>query len=100
MPSYVILTSFTRAGIENVAASPDRTTAAIRRIESLGGAIREFFVAMGRYDGVLIADFPEDETAAAAVLELGASGHATTETLQAFDLDAFRAIVDTLAEGR
>lgn len=93
MPSYVLLTSFTRPGIENVAASPDRTVAAIDLIESLGGQVREFFVVMGRYDGVLVADFPDDETAAAAVLSLGASGNVTTETLRAFDLDDFRDIL-------
>lgn len=97
MPSYVILTRFTRTGIENVEESPDRTEEAVTLIESLGGELREFFVVMGRYDGVLIADFPDDETAAAAVLALGRSGNVTTETLRAFDLAEFREIVDAVA---
>lgn len=98
MQSYVILTSFTRTGIENVEESPERTAEAASLIESLGGELREFFVVMGRYDGVLIADFPDDETAAAAVLALGQSGNVTTETLKAFDLDEFREIVDEVGE--
>lgn len=96
MPSYVILTRFTRTGIENVAESPRRTEEAVALIESLGGELREFFVVMGRYDGVLIADFPDDETAAVAVLALGASGNVTTETMRAFDLDSFRDVVGRL----
>jgi uncharacterized protein with GYD domain len=93
MPSYVILTTFTRTGSEQVAESPERTEDAKAMIESLGGELREFFVVMGRYDGILVADFPDDETAARAVLALGKSGNVTTETLKAFDLDAFREIV-------
>ena len=99
MPSYVILTSFTRTGIENVEKSPNRTEDTIELIESVGGELREFFVVMGRYDGVLIADFPDDETATRAVLALGKSGNVTTETLKAFDLSAFREIVAHVDEG-
>lgn len=99
MPSYIILTRFTQAGIENVAESPARTDDAIELIDSLGGELREFFVVMGRYDGVLIADFPDDETAARAVLALGSSGNVTTETLRGFDLETFRDIVAHLEEG-
>lgn len=96
MSSYAVLTRFTGPGIENVAESPDRTGDAIAVIESLGEVVREFHVVMGRHDGVLIADFPDDETAAAAVLELGSSGNVATETLKAFDLDAFREILARL----
>lgn len=98
MPSYVILTRFTQTGIEHVEESPDRTENAIAMIESLGGEIREFFVVLGQYDGVLIADFPDDETAARAALALGKSGAVTTETLKAFDLDAFGEIVATIED--
>ena len=93
MPSYVILTRFTRTGIEHVERSPERTEDTTDLIESLGGELRDFFVVMGRYDGVVIADFPDDRTAARAVLVLGNSGHVTTETLRAFGLDAFHEIV-------
>lgn len=98
MPSYVILTRFTRTGIANVEESPERTAEARALIESAGGRLREFFVVMGRYDGVLVADFPDEETAAAAVLALGRSGNVTTETLRAFDLDEFRDVVARVEE--
>ena len=98
MPSYIILTQFTRTGIERVERGPERTEDAIDLMESLGGELRDFFVVMGRYDGVVIADFPDDETVARAVLALGNSGHVTTETLRAFGLDAFREIVADIEE--
>lgn len=96
MPTYVLLTTFTQQGIENVQDSPERTEHAKSLVESVGGTWKEFFVTMGRYDGVVIAEFPDDETAAQAVLTLARSGNVTTETLRAFTLDEFRDIVDNI----
>ena len=93
MQTYVFLTKFTRRGIENVQDSPARTEQAREMVESLGGTWEAFFVTMGRYDGLVIAEFPDDETAARAALALGSSGSVTTETLRAFTLDEFRDIV-------
>lgn len=96
MPTYVLLTKFTQQGIENVHESPDRTEDAKALVESIGGTWTEFFVTMGRYDGLVIADFPDDATAAQAVLALASSGSVTTETLRAFTLDEFRDIVEAM----
>lgn len=96
MPSYVFLTTFTQQGIEHVRDSPQRTEDAKALIESLGGTWKDFYVTLGQYDGVVIADFPDDETAATAALELASSGNVTTETLRAFSLDEFHDIVDDL----
>ncbi len=97
MPTYVLLTTFTQEGIENVRDSPERTEHAKDLVESLGGTWKDFFVTMGRYDGVVIADFPDDATAARAVLELAESGNVTTETLRAFTLEEFRDIIDAMS---
>lgn len=51
---------------------------------------------MRRYDGLVIAEFPDDETAAQAALTLASSGNVTTETLRAFTRDGFRDIVDAM----
>ena len=96
MPTYVLLTTFTQTGVENVRDSPERTDHARELIESLGGTWKDFYVTMGRYDGVVIANFPDDETAAQAALALAESGNVTTETLRAFDLEEFREIVDAM----
>lgn len=96
MPTYVLLTEFTQQGIENVHDSPDRTEDAKALVESMGGLWKSFFVTMGRYDGLIIADFPDAETAAQAALSLASSGNVTTETLRAFTLDEFRETVDSL----
>lgn len=97
MPTYVFLTNFTQQGIENVQDSPERTEHARELVESMGGTWQAFYITMGRYDGLVIAEFPDDDTAAQAALMLGRSGNVTTETLRAFTLDEFRDIVDAMA---
>lgn len=96
MSTYIFLTTFTQQGVENVADGPDRTEAAKAEIESMGGTWQAFFVTMGRYDGVVVAEFPDDDTAARAALALASSGNVTTETLRAFTLDEFRDVVESL----
>lgn len=97
MPTYVLLTTFTQQGVQNVRDSPERTKHAKEMVESLDGTWREFFVTRGRYDGVVIADFPDDATAAQAVLTLAESGNVTIEPLWAFTLDEFRSIVEAMS---
>ena len=97
MPTYVLLTTFTQQGAKNVRESPERTEHAKEMIESIGGTWKEFFVTVGRYDGVVIADFPDDATAARAVFTLAESGNVTVETLRAFSLDEFRDIVEAMS---
>lgn len=97
MPTYVFLTKFTQQGIEQVQNSPERTEEAREVVESMGGTWQAFFVTMGQFDGLVIAEFPDDDTAARAALTLGRSGNVTTETLRAFTLKEFRAIVDAMA---
>ncbi|MFP8957627.1 GYD domain-containing protein [Natrialbaceae archaeon A-CW3] len=96
MPTYVLLTTFTQQGVENVRDSPRRTEHAREMIESLDGTWHDFFITIGRYDGLVVADFPDDATAAQAVFTLAESGNVTVEPLQAFTLDEFRDIVDAM----
>lgn len=96
MPTYVFLTTFTEQGIEDVRDSPERTEEAKALVESMGGTWEAFFVTMGRYDGVVIAEFPDDDTAARAALTLASGGNVTTETLRAFTLEEFGDIVDAM----
>ena len=52
---------------------------------------------MGRYDAVLISEFPNDEAGAKFMLSLAALGNITTETLKAFNETEYRNIVSGLS---
>ena len=51
---------------------------------------------MGKYDAVLISEFPNDETAAKFVLASAAAGNITTQTLKAFTETEYRKIIGSL----
>ena len=53
-------------------------------IESRGGKLREHLYTFGQYDIVMVTEFPDDETAAAAVLALASLGNVRVQTMRAF----------------
>lgn len=89
MPSYVVLMKWTEQGIKTVKESGKRVDAARKLIESLGGKFTLYYT-MGRYDIVLVAEAPNDETVNRVLLQTGMLGNVRTETLKAM----------TEAEGR
>ncbi len=50
----------------------------------------------GRFDGLMVFDAPDGETASAAMLQLGRAGNVKTEMLQAFDANAMKQVVEKL----
>ena len=51
---------------------------------------------MGRYDTAFMAEAPDDEATARAVLAIAATGAVSTQTLRLFTEDEFRGIVGNL----
>ena len=96
MPTYIMLVNWTQPGIEKVKESPARIDALRNLFKEMGGEAKAFYVVMGRYDGVVIAEAPNDETAAKIALAVGAKGTARSETLRAFTEDEFRKIAGSL----
>ena len=96
MPHYVTLLRYTQQGIAKVKESPARLDAARKAAEKAGGKIHSWYLTMGRYDAVFIAEFPDDETCARFALSVGSLGNVTTETLKAFTEPEYRRIVGSL----
>jgi len=53
-------------------------------IENRRGKVREHLYTLGEYDILTVAEFPDDETATAAVLTLASLGNVRVKTLRAF----------------
>ena len=51
---------------------------------------------MGKYDAVLVSEFPDDKTAARFMLSTGTLGNVSTQTLKAFDEAEYRKIIESL----
>ncbi len=97
MPYYVMLLRYTQQGIAKVNESPTRLDFARKAAEAAGGKIHSWYLTMGRFDAVLISEFPNDETCAKFALSVGAAGNVTTETLKAFAEPDYRTIVSKIA---
>ena len=50
----------------------------------MGAKVREVYWTLGAYDGVLIFEAADDETATALLLHLGSQGNVQTTTARAF----------------
>lgn len=96
MPTYITLWNYTEQGIKNIEKSPDRLDTAVELVESVGGELRGFYLTMGEYDLVTVADFPNDDTAAQALLRIGQTGAVSSETLKAWPEDDYRDLIANL----
>ena len=96
MPTYLSLVNWTNKGVENIKESPNRLDAAKQLYKSMGAEIKEFYMAMGQYDMVLIAEVPNDETVAKLALMLASKGAVRTETLKVFSEADYRKIIGSL----
>ena len=96
MPTYMTLINYTQKGVENMKDSPNRLDAAKELFKSMGGELKSFYLAMGKYDAVVIAEGPDDETATKIAMTIGAAGAIRTETLRVFTEDEYRKIISEL----
>jgi uncharacterized protein with GYD domain len=96
MPIYISLLRFTQQGITAIKQGPSRMDAAKQAYKRAGGELKTFYITLGQYDAIAIAELPDDETAATFSLSLGAQGNVRSETLRAFSEAEYRKIVSAM----
>jgi uncharacterized protein with GYD domain len=96
MPSYISLMKLTDQGVKDIKGAPNRLDKFVKGLDALGGKLIGFYLVMGEYDYVGIAEAPNDEAALTFLMSLGAAGTVKTTTLKAFTLDEFVSIVNKL----
>ena len=96
MATYVTLLRYTEQGVRNIKESPNRVDAAKKAFQAAGGELKQFYLAMGRYDAIIVGELPDDETAARIALSTGSLGNVRTETMRVFTESEFRKIVGSL----
>ncbi|MBI3454261.1 MAG: GYD domain-containing protein [Candidatus Rokubacteria bacterium] len=96
MATYVSLVNYTDQGIRNVKDSPKRLDAAKKLLKDMGGELKAFYLTMGAYDIVIVAEAPSDEAVAKFSLAVASIGNVRTTTLKAFNEAEYRKIVAAL----
>jgi uncharacterized protein with GYD domain len=83
LPKYLWKASYTISGAKGVAkeGGSARRDAVRRATESVGGTLDAFYFAFGGDDAIVIADLPDNETAAAVALAVNGSGGAKVQTV-------------------
>lgn len=75
MAYFLLQLSYTPEGWATQLQDPQNRVEAVRPvIEGLGGSVESGFVAFGEYDAVLLAQFPDNQRAAAFSMAVSSSG--------------------------
>ena len=83
MPKFLLEASLTMQGVKGVQSEGGtaRREAVKKALESVGGQLDGFYFGFGDRDVYVVADFPDNESAAAMVLAVNASGAVTSRTV-------------------
>jgi uncharacterized protein with GYD domain len=82
MPKFLVQASYTAEGAKGVlkeGGSARRATIE-KMIKAVGGKVEAFYFAFGKDDVIIIGEVPDNATAAALSLTVGATGTAHTRT--------------------
>ncbi len=75
MPNYLFRARYTSASLKAMIENPqDREQAARSLVESAGGTLECFYFSMGEDDVMAVIEAPDDATASAVSIAIGASG--------------------------
>ncbi len=75
MPRYLLRASYTSEAWAAMLKNPQNRRDAVRPIiEGMGGKLESFYFAFGETDALLIADMPDNVSAAAIAMAVAASG--------------------------
>lgn len=75
MPGYLLQASYSVEALAALVKKPQNRTELIRKsVEKLGGKLSGFWLSFGDYDIVAILDMPDNVSAAAFAVAIGAGG--------------------------
>ena len=84
MVTFIINFKFTQQGAKGIYDSTKRAAAFKAAAKKLGAKVTNIYWTLGEYDGLIILEAPDDETAMTAVLHLASAGNVQTTTVKAF----------------
>ncbi len=84
MATFISTVKFTAQGIKNIQKTAERSEAFRATAQKMGVEVQHIFWTLGPFDGLVVFDAPDAETATAAMLKLGSEGNVQTETARAY----------------
>lgn len=84
MATFISTISFTEQGIKAIGETTQRAAALKAAAKKMKVKVTDIYWTLGPFDGLLVFDAPDDETATAMLLYLGTLGNVQTTTARAF----------------
>ncbi len=97
MATYIVLGKFTDQGIRGVKDTVKRADAFRAMAKKAGATVKDLYWTLGQFDLVTVVDAPDDATATALLLSVGALGNLHTQSFRAFSADEMGKIVGKMA---
>jgi uncharacterized protein with GYD domain len=97
MAKYVTLLKFSEKAAANIKDTCKRAGELKTHEKKHGIQVHEQYWCLGRFDGLIIFEAPDDETATAAMLSLSARGFVSTQTMRSFSAAEMGEIARKLA---
>ena len=94
MATYLSTINFTEQGIKSIHETTRRAAALKVASKKLGIKVTNIYWTLGAYDGLLIFEAPDDETATGLLLQLGSAGNVKTTTVRAFNASEMDKILE------
>jgi uncharacterized protein with GYD domain len=94
--TFIATIKFTAKGAAGAKDTVNRANAFKNAAKKIGVKVQAVYWTLGPFDGVLILEADDEETATAAMLHLAAQGYVTTQTARAFKASEMEAIVGKL----
>ncbi len=97
MPKFLIQASYTVEGLRALKRDKalTRMSAVKEAVVSAGGKLEAMYWALGEDEAVLILDLPDEETAAALSMHVGAVGLVRTKTTRLLNVKDIEAALGT-----
>lgn len=85
MATFISTLRFTQQGVQNINDTGKRANSFKAVAKKMKIKVKEIYWTLGAFDGAIIFDAPDEETATAAMLHLGSLGNVQTTTVRAFN---------------
>jgi uncharacterized protein with GYD domain len=99
MATFITTIKFTEQGVKSIRETTKRAAAFRSAVKKLKIKISGQYWTLGTFDGLLIYDAPDDETATAAMLQLGSQDNVHTSTVRAFVASEMDKVLALLPSG-
>jgi uncharacterized protein with GYD domain len=96
MPAYISLFTFTEQGIKTVKDTVQRAQMVKEQAKAAGGRVIGVWWLQGQYDGILVFEAPDEDTAMRQIIANGMAGNNRTVTMRAFSEEEMARIVGGL----